>query len=69
MYFLIPTEKGNASGSAATERKDHAVLMLNNNQNNTLSNPTVLTVFCLGLGVLLLIGITGCCVLQRQQFY
>ena len=39
------------------------------NKRNTLSNPSVVAIFSSGLVVLLAIGITGCCVLQRGQMY
>ncbi|XP_046446781.1 uncharacterized protein LOC124196041 isoform X1 [Daphnia pulex] len=64
---------GEGATHVTTDKSNQAVLTLNNNNhapnNNSLSNPTVMIVFCVGLVVLLAIGITGCCVLQRQQVY
>ncbi|XP_046635651.1 uncharacterized protein LOC124314479 isoform X2 [Daphnia pulicaria] len=64
---------GEGATHVTTDKSSQAVLTLNNNNhapnNNSLSNPTVMIVFCVGLVVLLAIGITGCCVLQRQQVY
>ena len=66
--------EGEGASHVTTDRNGHAELTLNNNNqahnnHNSLSNPTVMIVFCVGLVVLLAIGITGCCVLQRQQVY
>ncbi|KAK4018441.1 hypothetical protein OUZ56_000495 [Daphnia magna] len=71
-------ETGDNIGQGAihvpTDKTSHGVLTFSNNNNNShnnnsLSNPTVMIVFCVGMVVLLVIGITGCCVLQRQQVY
>jgi len=40
-----------------------------NQKRNTLSNPAVVAIFSVGLVALLAIGVTGCCVLQRQEAY
>ena len=79
MKCHISYHTGNHSDVAdVNNRSDYRLAILNERSENdvvlktnmkSLSNPAVLAIFCTGLIALLAIGITGCCVLQRQQMY
>ena len=58
------SENRPVDGSAAGRRKT-----IHQSNGKSFSNPAVLSSFVIGLAALLAIGITGCCVLQRQQLY
>jgi len=70
LQSLVIADRNNSSAEDiisddnATDRHEDS-----NRKRNTLSNPSVMAIFSVGLVALLAIGVTGCCVLQRQEAY